>query len=153
MIRAVQEFLCVHGRRREIRLAGAHYPVLLSITQMPGAVEGPALRIQYRGHREDLICLRCISREALATARTGIYEDGSRGVILHVESRTAAGRRRMLELSYIAQSRSFAATLPGVRTYCADWLETLTARPLLRLVIDNTRGQPGKPPAQPQPVS
>jgi hypothetical protein len=44
----------------------------------------------------------------------------------------------MLELSYFVQARSFAAMLPGVRTYAADWLEALTARPKLRLVVDNT---------------
>jgi hypothetical protein len=147
MIRAVQEFFCAHGRCREVRLTGVpHYPVLLSIEQMPGgaempdgdAVHAPGLRITYRGHSESLIALGCISRDRLATARYGQYEDDPRGGTLYVKSKAAPRRRRMLELSYFVQSRAFAGMLPGVRTYCADWLEALTARPNLRLVVDNT---------------
>ena len=151
MIRAVQEFFCVHGRRREVRLAdGPHYPVLLSIERIPGcrdatgAGSAPGLRIKYRGHREDLVALGCVSRDRLAAARPGRYEDDRRGALLHVENMEAPGRRRMIELSYLTQSRSAAAMLPGVRPYCADWLEALTARPALRLVIDNTRQAPAR---------
>jgi hypothetical protein len=148
MIRAVQEFFCAYGRCREVQLADRpHYPVLLSIEQIPGgigvfggsATNAPGLRITYRGHRESLIALGCISRDGLATARYGRYEDDPRGALRYVESKAAPGRRRMLELSYFTQSRSFAGMLPGARTYCADWLEALTARPKLRLVVDNTR--------------
>ncbi|MGH8319226.1 MAG: hypothetical protein ACREUL_14825 [Steroidobacteraceae bacterium] len=148
MIRAVQEFLCAQGRCREVQLAdGPPYPVLLSIEQMAGGVEmfgrgathAPGLRIKYRGHKESLITLGCISRDRLAAAPYGRYEHDPRGTILYVESKAAPGRRRMLELSYFTQSRSFAGMLPGVRTYCADWLEALTARPKLRLVVDHTR--------------
>ncbi|HEY6484723.1 MAG TPA: hypothetical protein VIY54_14450 [Steroidobacteraceae bacterium] len=147
MIRAVQEFFCTYGRCREVQLTdGPYYPVLLSIEQMPGGVamlgedaaHTPALRITYRGHRESLIAFRCIPRERLAHARYGQYEIDPRGAILHVESKAASGRGKLLELSYYVQSRTFAAMLPGVRTYCADWLEALTARPKLRLVVDNT---------------
>lgn len=150
MIRAVNEFFCSYGLCREVRMGdGGHYPVLLSIAQMPGEMPGrgamhaPGLRVQYRGHPDDLIALGCICRERLAAARFGRYEQDPRGALLLVQSKAAAGRRRMIEVSYMAQSRSFAATLPGVRLYCADWLQTLPARPLLRLVIDNTRRDPG----------
>lgn len=148
MIRAVQEFFCAYGRCREVLLAEVpNYPLLLSIEQIPGGIEKlgggatnpPGLRITYRGHKESLIALGCICRDRLATVRYGRYEHDPRGAILHVESKAAPGRRGMLELSYFTQSRSFAGMLPGVRTYCADWLEALTARPRLRLVVDNTR--------------
>lgn len=150
MIRAVHEFFCASGPCREVRLAdGRHYPVLLSIEQMlaglamPGraGTHAPGLRIKYRGHEEDLVALGCVSRERLAAARRGRSRDDSRGAPLHVESKAAPGRRRMIELSYFAQSRTFAGILPGVRTYCADWLEALAARPMLRLVVDNSRAQ------------
>lgn len=150
MIRAVREFFCAHGRCREVQIAdGPHYPVLLSIEQIPAgvAVRGmaasaaPGLRIKYRGHKEDLVALGSISREALANARYGRYEDDPRGGTLHVESKAAPGRRRMIELSYFTPSRSFAGLLPGVRRYCGDWLEALTTRPVLRLVADNTKVQ------------
>lgn len=150
MIRAVREFFCAHGRCREVRLAdGPHYPVLMSIEQIPGGVEvhgrvaadAPGLRIKYRGHHEDLVALGCISREKLLNTRYARYEDDPRGATFHVESKAAPGRRRMIELSYFTQSRSFAGMLPGVRTYCGDWLQDLTARPMLRLVVDNTRAQ------------
>lgn len=150
MIRAVREFFCAHGRCREVQLAdGRHYPVLLSIEQIPGGVEmhgriaadAPGLRIRYRGHHEDLVALGCISREKLLNTRYARYEDDPRGATFHVESKAAPGYRRMIELSYFTQSRSFAGILPGVRTYCGDWLEELTARPMLRLVVDNTRAQ------------
>lgn len=148
MIRAVQEFYCVYGLCREVQMAdGPHYPVLLSIEQMPYGVQvlgvsvisAAALRIKYRGHKEDLVALGCISRDRLASTRHGRYEDVLPGALLHVESRTAPARRRMIELCYVTESRSFAGTLPGVRTYCPDWLAALTARPTLRLVVDNTR--------------
>jgi hypothetical protein len=148
MIRAVQEFFCVHGRCREVQLAGArHYPILLSIEQMPrgialpdrGTSNAPGLRITYRGHKEDLIALGCIARDSLATARYGRYQDDPRGATLHVANKAAPGRRRMIELSFFTRSRSFARILPGVCTYCDDWLEALTARPTLRLVVDNSR--------------
>lgn len=163
MIRAVQEFFCTHGRCREVQLAnGPHHPVLLSIEQMPGGIEmppgaatdAPGLRIKYRGHKEALIALGCISRDRLATARHGGYQDDSGGAVLRVQSKAAPGRRGMIELSFFAQSRSVAGALPGVRAYCADWLEALTARPMLRLVVDNTRTQirdgsaPGNPDSQ-----
>lgn len=147
MIRAVQEFFGTYGRCRELCLAdGPHYPVLLSIEQldagieMPGAgaIRSPALRIRYRGHKEDLIVHRCISRERLAAVRHGRYENDTRGATLHVESKAAPGRRGMIELSYLTQSRLFAGMLPGVSSYCGDWLQALKARPLLRLVVDNT---------------
>lgn len=158
MIRAVQEFLCAYGRCREVQLAdGGHYPVLLSVAHMSDGIEtlgggpthAPALRIQYRGHKEDLIALGCISRGRLAAALFGRHEEDPRGAVLLVQRKAVPGRRGLLELSYIAQSRSFAAMLPGVRPYCADWLKTLTTRPLLRLVVDNTRRQPGTLPAEP----
>lgn len=158
MIRAVHEFFGMHGRCREVQLpSGAHYPVLLSIAQVPGgaqlpgwgATHAPGLRIQYRGHKEDLIVLRCISRDRLAAARQGRYEADARGALLLVESKAAPVGRRMIELSYISQTRSSAAMLPGVSLYCGDWLETLAARPVLRLVIDNTRRTPEGPPAEP----
>lgn len=148
MIRAVQEFFCVYGRCREVRLAeGPRHPILLSIEQMPAgiailgriAINAPGLRIKYRGHRDDLVALGCISTERLAAAAYGRYEDDSRGTILYLEKKAGPGRRGVIELSYFAQSRAFAGMLPGVRTYCADWLETLSARPKLRLVVDNTR--------------
>jgi hypothetical protein len=148
MMRAVHEFFCIQGRCREIQLTeDAHYPVLLSIEQMPGGLEilggvathAPGLRIKYRGCKQDLLALGCISRERLAVARYGRYEDDPRGFILYVERSASSGHRRTMELSYFAQCRVFASTLPGVRAYCADWLEALTARPVLRLVVDNTR--------------
>lgn len=149
MIKAVHEFFCVYGRCREVRMAeGARHPVLLSVEQMPAgiailgriAVQAPGLRIQYRGHKDDLLALGCISRERLATAREARYEDDdSSGAILHVERKAGPGHRGIIELSYFAQSRAFAGSLPGVRTYCGDWLEALTAPPRLRVVVDNTR--------------
>lgn len=159
MIRTVQEFFCAYGRCREVTLAdGSHYPVLLSLEQVqgnvpmpgPGAAATPGLRIRYRGHREDLIALGCISRDTLANARRSRYEADPHGVMLWVESKPAPGRRRMIEVLYFAQSRSFAGMLPGVRAYCADWLEALPARPMLRLVVDRTRCEPGNPPANRQ---
>jgi len=138
MIRAVQEFFCMHGRCREIQLAdGPHYPVLLSIEQIQMSARTPGLRIKYRGHKEDLIGLGCVSRDRLTAARYGQCQGDPRGGILHVD-RTASGRRSMIELSYFTQSRAFAGLLPGVRAYCTDWLQILTARPMLRLVVDNT---------------
>ncbi|HEX5460198.1 MAG TPA: hypothetical protein VFX20_09520 [Steroidobacteraceae bacterium] len=135
----MQEFFCPHGRRREVQLAdGPHYPVLLSIEQIRMSAHAPGLRISYRGHREDLIALGCVSRERLASARYGQYQSDPRGAVLRVERKATPGRRRMIELSYLTQARVVAGLLPGVRTYCADWLQALTARPLLRLVIDNT---------------
>jgi hypothetical protein len=151
VIRAVQEFLCAHGRCRELQLAdGAHYPVLLSIAQltagveMPGggAARAPALWITYREHREDLIAHGCIARESLAAVRQGRFENDTRGATVSVESAARPGRRGMLELSYLTQSRAFAASLPGMRLYCGDWLQLLGQRPLLRLVVDNTTAPP-----------
>lgn len=151
MIRAVQEFLCAHGRCRELQLAdGPHYPVLLSIAQLAagvgmsggGTTRAPALWITYRGHREDLIAHGCISRERLAAAGYGRFENDTRGATLHVQSKAAPGRRRMLELSYLTQSRTFAAKMPGVRLYCGDWLQALRERPPLRLIVDNTTAPP-----------
>ena len=123
MIRAVREFFCTYGRCREVQLTdGAHYPILLSIEQVPdgmempgGATTAPGLLIKYRGHREDLIALGCISRDSLATAHYGRYEEDSRGAVLQVASKAAPGRRRMIELSFLAQSRVPAGMLPGVR--------------------------------------
>jgi len=155
MIKVVHEFFCLYGRCREVQLAGGiYYPILLSIEQMPTgieilgvavarlgevATEGPALRIKYRGHKDDLLALGCISPAGLASAQYDRYEYDPRGAVLYVENKAAPGRRKMIELSYFAQSRAFAGMLPGVRTYCGDWLQALTARPMLRLVIDNTR--------------
>ena len=146
MIRAVQEFNCVFGRCREVQLAeGAHDPVRLSVEQMPeriglrGTVVTPTLRIEYVGHRKDLIALGCISRDALARTHYDRYTDDPRGGVLRVTSNTDPRRRGMLRLSYFAQTRLLAVMLPGVGSYCADWLEALTGRPRLRLVIDNTR--------------
>lgn len=146
MIRAVQEFNCVFGRCREVQLSeGAHDPVRLSVEQMPdgigrhGAVATPTLRIEYVGHRKDLIALGCISRETLAGTHYGRYADDPRGGVLRVTGNTDPLRRGMLRLSYFAQTRLLAVMLPGVRSYCADWLETLTGRPQLQLVIDNTK--------------
>ena len=147
MIRAVQEFYCLYGRCREVQLAdGPRFPILLSVEQMPTSIEilggaathAPGLRVKYRGHKDDLIALGCISRGRLAAARYGRYEDDSRGVILYVEKKSDPRPRGMIELTYFAQCRAFASMLPGVRTYCSDWLEGLTARPVLRLVVDNT---------------
>ena len=150
MIRAVHEFFCSNGRCREVQLAdGPRYPVRLCVEQLPegldersrGAGDASGLWIRYRGHKEDLVALGCISRERLAGARYDRYENDSRGAIRYVESKAAPGRRGVVELSYFAQSRSFAGMLPGVRTYCADWLEALPGRPRLRLVVDNARKQ------------
>lgn len=147
MIRAVQEFFCSQGRCREVQLTdGPRYPVRLSVEQIRDdldtdggdAAEAPGLWIRYRGHKEDLVALGCISRERLAAARYDRYENDSRGGIRYVESKAAPGRRGVIELSYFAQSRAFAGILPGVRTYCADWLEGMAGRPRLRLVVDNT---------------
>jgi hypothetical protein len=155
MIRVVHEFFCAHGRCREVKLAdGAHYPVTLSIIQLPavaeiphgGAARAPGLRITYRGHEEDLTALRCISRDMLAAARHGPSQDGA---LLRVERKAAPGRRRMIELSYIVHFRAMAAVLPGVRLYCADWLEELPGQPPLRLAVDNTRRQPEDAPPEP----
>jgi hypothetical protein len=143
MIRTVQEFFCAHGRCREVQLAdGPHYPVLLSIEQMPAG-----LRIKYRGHKEDLIALGCVSRDRLTSARQGPDGYAPGGALLHVENKAVAGRRKMIELSYFAHTRLFAAKLPGVHAYCADWLQALTARPKLRLVVDNTRSDSAESPA------
>jgi hypothetical protein len=140
MIRAVQEFFCMDGRCREVKLAdGPHYPVLLSIEQIKMSDHAAGLRIKYRGHKEDLIALGCVSRDRLASVRYGQYQGDPRGAVLHVERKSAPGRRRMIEVTYFAQYRAFAGILPAVRTYCADWLEALAARSMLRLVVDNTR--------------
>lgn len=159
MIRVVQEFFGMHGRCREVQLpgGGAHHPILLSIAQVPAGAElagwgkthAPGLRIHYRARKEDLIALRCISRDRLAAAHHGRYEQDSRGALLLVESTAAPAHRRIIKLSYVVQTRSSAAMLPGVSLYCGDWLETLAVRPLLRLVIDNTRPRPDILPAEP----
>lgn len=154
-IRAVQEFFGAHGRCREVRLVdGPRRPVLLSVEQIgaaaaPGDGRGhailPALRIRYRGLREDLMALGCISHESLAGTRLGRAAADGGGDTLAQESRSAPGHRRLIEISYLARSRAAAGMLPGVRAYCADWLENMTAAPPLRLVIDNTRRRPSKP--------
>lgn len=154
-IRAVQEFFCARGRCREVRLAdGPRHPVLLSVEQIGagaarygGRAAVPALWIKYRGSREDLIALGCISRESLPGRRSGLAVADARGDTLPVRSEPVPGHRRLIEVSYLVRSRSAAGMLPGVRTYCADWLEKMTAPPPLRLVIDNTRSRPGNPPA------
>jgi hypothetical protein len=156
MIKTVQEFFGAHGRCREVRLAsGRRFAVLLSVEQMTGnarlgdtAGSAPLLRIAYRGRKDELIALGCITRERLASARYGRYEDGPRGGILLLQQEAAPGRRGMIELTYFTQSRAVAGMLPGVRTYCTDWLQALTARPLLRLVVDNTRREPNGPPIE-----
>lgn len=149
-IRAVQEFFSVYGRCREVQLTDAsHDRVLLSIEQIPagidmlgaGATGAPGLWIRYRGQKKGLIALGCISHDRLAAMRHARSEDDPRGAMVHVESKSAPGRRGAIELSYFTHSRSFAGMLPAVRTYCADWLETLTARPMLRLVVDNTKSK------------
>lgn len=146
MIRAVQEFNCVFGRCREVQLAeGARDPVRLSVEQMPdgigvrGAAVTPTLRIEYVGHRKDLIALGCISRDTLAHTHYDRYTDDPRGGVLRVTRNSDPRWRGMLRLSYFAQTRLLAVMLPGVRSYCADWLGNLTGRPRLRLVIDNGR--------------
>lgn len=146
MIRAVQEFNCAFGRCREVQLAeGTHAPVRLSVEQMPdgiglrGNVLTPTLRIEYLGHRRDLIALGCISSDTLASTRYDRFTDDPRGGVLRVTSNADLRRRGVLKLSYFAQTRLLAVMLPGVHSYCADWLDTLTARPQLRLVIDNTK--------------
>jgi len=145
VIRAVREFNCAFGRCREVQLSeGAHDPVRLSVEQIPdgiglhGIIATPTLRIEYVGHRKDLIALGCISRERLAGAHYDRYTDDPRGGVLRVTGNADPRRRGMLRLSYFAQTRLLAVMLPGVRSYCADWLETLTGRPQLQLVIDNT---------------
>lgn len=151
-IRAVQEFFSVYGRCREVQLTDAPpYRVLLSIEQIPGGIEipgagvtgAPGLRIGYRGQKDALIALGCISPDELAAMRYGRRLGDPRGAIVHMEGKSAPGRRGTIELSYFTHSRSFAGALPAVRTYCADWLETLTARPTLRLVVDNTKSKSG----------
>lgn len=146
MIRAVQEFNCAYGRRREIQLAeNGHHPVRLSVEQMPagcgvsGTAFTPGLRIEYVGHKKDLISLGRISRDTLASMHYDQYTADPRGGLVRVASNTDPRRRGFLKLSYFAQTRLLGATLPGVHRYCADWLEKLTARPRLRLVVDNTR--------------
>jgi hypothetical protein len=156
MIKTVQEFFGAHGRCREIQLAsGRHFSVRLSVEQMTGnaglgdaAGPPPVLRIAYRGRKDDLIALGCITGDRLASARYGRYEDDARGAILLLQRQTAPGRRGMIELTYFTQSRAIAGMLPGVRTYCTDWMRALTARPLLRLVVDNTRRELIDPPAE-----
>lgn len=145
-MRAVQEFYCVNGRCREVQLAdGTRSPVRLSVEQIPqgldtcGTVISAALRIEYLGHRKALLALGCISRDALASARCDRHEDDPRGGVFRLTNNADLRRRGTLKVTYIAQTRAFAAMLPGVRSYCADWLETLTGRPRLRLVVDNTR--------------
>jgi len=154
MIRGVREFFSVNGRCREVQLAdGPHYPVLLSVEQLPGATGmtgGRAslpsgLRITYRGHREDLVALGCIPAARLAAAVPGrLYEDPL-GALFCVEARNVPGRR-LIEVTYLTQSRPFANALPGVRTYCTDWLGLFTGRPRLRLVVDNNRRELGRAP-------
>ncbi|HET9107711.1 MAG TPA: hypothetical protein VFN79_11025 [Steroidobacteraceae bacterium] len=155
-IRAVQEFFGAHGRCREVMLAdGPRHPVLLSVEQIGAAAAAgdgrgraivPELRIRYRGSREDLMALGCVSRESLAGPCSGLDAADARGDSLPVRSRPVPGHRGMIEVSYFARSRACAGMLPGVRTYCADWLENMAAPPPLRLVIDNTRGKPSNPP-------
>lgn len=139
----------MHGRRREVRLAeGAHDPVRLSVEQMPDGVDvsgtdiTPTLRIEYLGSRNDLVALGCISRDTLASVHYDQYTDDPRGGKVRVTSSTDPQGRGILKVSYFAQTRLLAAMLPGIRSYCGDWLETLTGRPRLRLVIDNTRREP-----------
>ena len=126
---------------------GSHDPVRLSVEQMPdgiglrGAAATPTLRIEYVGQRKDLIALGCISRDTLARTHYDRYTDDPRGGVLRVTSSTDPRRRGMLRLSYFAQTRLLAAMLPGVGSYCADWLQALPGRPRLRLVIDNARRQ------------
>jgi hypothetical protein len=107
-----------------------------------GTVFTPTLRIEYLAHRKDLVGLRCISRDTLASMQYDRYTDDPRGAVIHVTGNADPRRRGMLKLTYFAQTRVLAGMLPGVRSYCADWLEMLTGRPRLRLVIDNTRGEP-----------
>ena len=152
MIRTVQEFNCEYGRCREVQLAeGAHDPVRLSVEQMRDGVDvcgtafTPALRIEYLGRRRDLIALGCISRETLASGHCDQYTDDPRGGMVRVTRSTHLRGRGMLKVSYFAQTRLLAAMLPGMHRYCADWLETLTGRPRLRLVIDNTGREPSRP--------
>ena len=138
MIRAVQEFNCIHGRCREVQLAeGARDPVRLSVEQMPGGMGSrntPTLRIEYLGHKKDLIALGCISRETLASMQYDRHIDDPRGGVLRVTGNTDPQRRGIVRVSYFAQTRLLAVMLPGVRSYCADWLGMLIGQPRLRLV-------------------
>lgn len=155
MIRGVREFFSVNGRCREVQLAdGSHYPVLLSVEQLPGATgmpgsrarHLPGLRITYRGRRDDLLALGCIASVRLAAATLGRHYDDPLGALYCVEARNAPGRRRLIEVTYLTQARPFANALPGLRTYCADWLAIFTGPPRLRLVVDNTRRELGRAP-------
>jgi len=141
VIRAIREFNCTHGPCREVQLAeGVREPVRLSVEQMP---DGAGLKIEYFGNRKDLMTLGCISRDTLTSAHSNREHDPCEAVApmtINADPR----RRGLIKVSYLAQTRAVAATLPGVRSYCADWLGTLTGRPRLQLVVDNTRRGPGR---------
>lgn len=107
---------------------------------MPG---GAGLKIEYLGNKKDLMTLGCISRDTLTSLHSHREHD-PRETVAQMTINADRRRRGVLKVSYLAQTRAFAAMLPGVRSYCADWLGRLTAPPRLQLVVDNTRG-PGRP--------
>ena len=86
---------CVYGRRRQIHLAnGAHREVILMVEQvderdaiefyrhvrnLPGGHEpgspgkGPGFWVKYKGHKEDLVSLGCISSLVLRSSDTTAF--------------------------------------------------------------------------------
>lgn len=136
------------GLERLVRLAeGAHGPVTLRVEQISAAHMGeywhskkgaPGLSIEYRGHKDDVVALGCISAEALASKHYDRYHDDVRGGLLYLSSKAGPGKRGQVEVKYYAQTPLLAGALPGVREHCADWIVALTARPGLRLIVDNT---------------
>lgn len=143
----VQDFAIGDCRFREVKLAdGMHGPIILRVDLSSqkamraiwSGEESPGLHIRYRGHKADLIALGCLD----GTPRHygyGCSAKDPRGARVWLDSSAGPGVRGRVDVTYQTQTRLFAATLPGVMEYCADWVGTLTGRPPLRLVIDNTR--------------
>lgn len=143
----IVESFRIFGLERQVRLAeGAHGPVTLRVELISAAdmreywhlKAAPGLSIAYRGHKDDVVALGCISADALASTRYDRHHGDVRGGLLHLASRAGRGKRGQVEVQYYAQTSLLAGALPGVREHCADWIVALTARPGLRLIVDNT---------------
>jgi hypothetical protein len=132
--------------------AGVHGPISIRVDLLTqhqleyyyhlkaGSLGQAGANIRYVGHKDDLVAAGCIGTDTLAGASYNhLNRDERQRLVLSVGSKAGPGKRGWIEVGYITADSVFASSLPGVLTL---FPAGVGGRARLRLVVDNTRGQP-----------